>query len=349
MSARNHSMTSAEIAEVMQKYAPGPRTDEQKNAASAALLRLAGDYEARRSRIGLIFVPRRVVWTDSPAAFRSEIRKLRKRFPDRHPNVIRPDTETMVHPSAIIGVSDGAVDWHTARSQLALLTRAGQAGRDVRVDVPWSWSRAAVNTLTIMRTETMYARRGCTEDQRLIMSFWESAHSVAAAGDAFVVLQLPLHVAMSENGRIHSTDGPAVTWPGGEVMYAVNDIVVTEWMLGQPALLAAMTSNNAEERADYIRSMDWDNLVAAAGMRQLDESPDPGNPGQLIRLWEIPPIVFGRRETVLECINGTPEDDGTTRRRYMLFTGSKPKTAMEAAATTYMMPAEYYAMMERRT
>lgn len=72
------------------------------------------------------------------------------------------------------------------------------------------------------------------------------------------------------------------------------------------------------------------------------------NPGQRLRLFDLPEAVFDTPVRVLLCVNGSPERDGT-RRRFGLTVPADCTRAMGAAAWTYGLDAAVYAETERRT
>ena len=186
----------------------------------------------------------------------------------------------------------------------------------------------------------------------LYPAVWRAAVMAWQVQGHVLLLRWPLEVyARQQAGRgvMHRYDGPALVWPDGEEQYFFNGRRVTAWLLGKPALLNAVISGNVETRREEIERIGWDVMQQEAGLHQVGEDePDPGNPGQVLQLWEFPPEVFAFRERVLVCINGSDEPDGT-RRKFMLFCGQRPDTPLKAAAALARMKPEDYATMKRRT
>jgi len=148
-------------------------------------------------------------------------------------------------------------------------------------------------------------------------------------------------------GRLHCADGPALVWPDGWRLYFWRGTLVPEWVVRRPTPERVHGEANVEVRRCAIEAMGWDNYIARAGLRQLDSVPDPGNPGQLLRLYEVPPVILGTPGRVLLATNGSEERDGT-RRQYGLPVPDDMTGALEAAAWTYGLRADQYARLFTR-
>ena len=100
----------------------------------------------------------------------------------------------------------------------------------------------------------------------------------------------------------------------------------------------------------------WRDDVAALGIPGFlsqcdmigDPVPDPGHPvGLAIALW-LPPRRYGR-DLVLDCHNGTRDQDTGLYERVLLRVPATCRTPVDAAASTYGVNADEYLALARRT
>jgi hypothetical protein len=149
--------------------------------------------------------------------------------------------------------------------------------------------------------------------------------------------------------RPHCPDGPAITYRDGWSFYAWHGtrvpatLIQDGWDAG-----AIMAERNAEVRRCAIEKLGWNafeqHLISVAS------APDPGNPGQVLTLCELPAEI---RDTypwpvrLLLCSNGTPEPDGT-RRRFALQVPPRHTDPVAAAAELYGWTRDEYAALARR-
>ena len=59
--------------------------------------------------------------------------------------------------------------------------------------------------------------------------------------------------------------------------------------------------------------MGWDQFAKAAGLKLVDQAPDPANPGQVLSPYDVPRKVLNLKVRVLVCANATRERGGTRR------------------------------------
>ena len=150
-------------------------------------------------------------------------------------------------------------------------------------------------------------------------------------------------------GRLHCADGPAIQWRDGFRLFFWHGTCVPEWVIRNPTVAAIAAEPNVEVRRCAIEAMGWDTYIAAAGLRLVDRANDPGNPGCELRLYDLPPTIWGADGgRVLLVSNGSRERDGT-RRRYGLPVPPQTAGAIDAAAWTYGLRPEQYARVARRT
>ena len=147
----------------------------------------------------------------------------------------------------------------------------------------------------------------------------------------------------------HCPDGPAIVFPDGWEVHAWHGT-------GVPASLVEdgwdferiLVERNAEIRRCAIEKVGWEELERHLVL--VASAPDPGNPGQVLTLCELPREIAEAcgRARLLLCSNGTPEADGT-RRRFGLLVPARHTDPVAAAAQTYGWSRRRYASLARRT
>ena len=163
--------------------------------------------------------------------------------------------------------------------------------------------------------------------------------------------------------RLHWADGPAMMFRDGWPVHAWHGRGVPAWVIERPTVEAIAAELNTEVRRCAIEVMGWDRFTQEAGLVPVGNQPgasrpgkvtaaagvpDPGNPGQYLTLYEVPERLWGSRVRLLLCTNGSAERDGT-RRRYGLTVPAHIQDPLEAAAWTYGLTREQYALTQRRT
>lgn len=167
-----------------------------------------------------------------------------------------------------------------------------------------------------------------------------------------VVCDLPTEVhteAADGSTRLHNGDGAVVRWGDGWGIHAWHgtavprDLIENGWDTER-----IMAERNAEVRRCAIERVGWDRFITTAGFRLIDQAPDPANPGQVLRLYNVPRSVLGHRARILLCFNATPERSGT-RRVYALPVPTACRTALAAAAWSFDVPEQTYEQLARAT
>ena len=142
--------------------------------------------------------------------------------------------------------------------------------------------------------------------------------------------------------------GPVPASPyGGCAPYFWHGRVVPRWAVLEPTVTRIATEANVEVRRCAIESMGWARFTEEAELTLLDESPDPGNPGQRLSLHSVPGKVWGTPAHVLVCTNGSPDLDGG-RHTFGLLVPVTVDSALGAAAWGYGLTADEYAQLQRR-
>lgn len=173
--------------------------------------------------------------------------------------------------------------------------------------------------------------------------WWPNEHFVMVCD----VPQIMHVVSAGGRHRLHCETGPAVAWDGwGLHMWhgtqVPADLVENGWDIDR-----IMAEPNTEIRRCAIEKMGWDRFIATAGFTLVDEASDPGNPGQVLRLYDVPRDLLDWPVRVLVCVNGSVERDGS-RRTFGLTTPTDCKTALSATAWTYGLTDKEYALTEVR-
>jgi hypothetical protein len=156
--------------------------------------------------------------------------------------------------------------------------------------------------------------------------------------DAAVLTDRPTVIRRDREGRLHAENGPALVYADGFRLYAWHgirmpaDVVECAWSVQQ-----IMTEPDAEVRLCAIERMGWDEFVRNARLTEVDQCPDPANPGQRLLLYDVPPTVLYSPVRVLIRANATVERDGS-RDAFGLMVPTDCATALSAAAWTSTSP-----------
>ena len=149
--------------------------------------------------------------------------------------------------------------------------------------------------------------------------------------------------------RLHCADGPAMLFPDGWPVYAWHGTSVPAGLIEDGwDMQRILTERNAEVRRCAIEKLGWGEFEKH--LPKVAEAADPGNPGQVITLYDLPPGLedtYPERARLLLCTNGTPEPDGT-RRRFGLPVPAHHTDPAAAAAELYGWPVEAYRNLARR-
>ena len=164
---------------------------------------------------------------------------------------------------------------------------------------------------------------------------------------AVVLTDRPTVLSRDQQGRLHGENGPALLYADGYAYYGWHgtripaDLVETGWGVEQ-----IMAETNTEIRRCAIERMGWDQFVTAAGLKLSNEMDDPGNPGQKLRLYDVPRKVLNLPVRVLVCVNATRERDGS-RHTFGLTVPTDCKTAIDAAAWSFGVTTKEYRQLAR--
>jgi hypothetical protein len=130
----------------------------------------------------------------------------------------------------------------------------------------------------------------------------------------------------------HCPDGPAIAFRDGWAVHAWHgrrvpaSLVEDGWDV--PAIFA---ERNVELRRCAIEKVGWDEIERH--LHRVASAADPGNPGQVLTLCDLPEGSAIRGARVLLCSNGTPE--ATAPGRFGLLVPARHADPVTAAAETY--------------
>ncbi len=184
---------------------------------------------------------------------------------------------------------------------------------------------------------------------------WEGMQEIAESAGwiwvyrSFCILtERPVELHRDAQGRLHNESGPAVLYRDGFGVWAWHgvrvpqDMIETDWSVDQ-----ILREPNSEIRRCAIEKIGWDRLVDSMGLTPVATSPDPGNPGQVIDLYDLPRQVYDEPVRLIVVANGTVESDGR-RRRFGLTVPAEISDPVAAAAWTYDVPKEMYLTIAAR-
>lgn len=124
-----------------------------------------------------------------------------------------------------------------------------------------------------------------------------------------IVCDRPEHIHFDDQDRLHSMDGPALGWRGGDnQIFAVHDVVVEPYVIMEPEKITVddiESEDNAEIRRVKVEQYGQERYFADCGAKLIHED----DWGKLFRK-EQPgdePLMF------VSVINSSPEPDGSFR------------------------------------
>jgi len=150
--------------------------------------------------------------------------------------------------------------------------------------------------------------------------------------------------------QLHRADGPAIEWDGADPwgLYFWHGANVPQWVIMDPSVERIREEPNVEVRRAAIERVGWEEFATQANLSLVDECDDPGNPGQTVKLYDVPRDTWGMDVKILVVTNGSLERTGT-RRRYGLAVPDNFVKALDAVAWTAGESPEEYSQTLRRT
>ena len=146
-----------------------------------------------------------------------------------------------------------------------------------------------------------------------------------------------------DQGRLHATDGPALSFTDGWSYHAWKGVHVPAWMIEHKQRVTTDLVNR--ERDPVLRRCMIDIMTPARFISSSDAvciSRD--ETGMLwVKTWQ-----HWDSWAAVEVVNGTPEPDGSFRQ-YVLQVPPTMRTAREAVAWTYGLSEQEYSRLRLRT
>ncbi|MEO6793835.1 MAG: DUF6745 domain-containing protein [Mycobacterium sp.] len=278
---------------------------------------------------------------------------------------VKPRKLALPEPSALGGAVDRRIYREVFRQLCPAVFRAIDLAIDLPVElavissIPMAWRRAPLDHSYSWPIVSAFFR----DEVGLVLAeeFWQRSRAYQDAlstrywwptRDFVMVCDRPvdLHVeGTADSHRLHNAAGPAIRWADGWALYFWHgiqvpaDLIETDWAPDR-----ILTEPNAEIRRCAIERTGWDRFIATAGFRELDRAADPANPGQLLRLYDLPNRLLGGAAHVLVATNATRERDGS-RRSFGLTVPVDCRSALTAAAWTFDLAEAEYINLARAT
>ena len=173
--------------------------------------------------------------------------------------------------------------------------------------------------------------------------------------DRAIVCRKPLYIKRDEQGRLHSTNTPAVEWVNGDKHYFVKGIEVPDlWIEDKVTLEDIKTASNAELRRIAMELYGYKEYVIDIGAKKV--SSDEWGELYRVEIEEDEPI------TMVSVLNSTCEpyeqmgleqreefkateiaQRGAWFKRYLLRVPPETKTPLEGLAWSHNLTPEEYA------
>jgi len=172
-----------------------------------------------------------------------------------------------------------------------------------------------------------------------LVAFCESAAGATASPKVCWLYERPTAIAVDDRGRLHSTNGPAVTFRDGWSIFAYHRIELWEDAIMRPETIAFDTilqCRNVERRRALVELFGLERFV-----REMQERGYRCHKDRNGTLWKLDNDI-----ALVEVVNGTPEPDGSYKH-YFLPCDPRAKTATEAVAGTYGLRPKQYRVAKR--
>ncbi|WP_243727649.1 DUF6745 domain-containing protein [Actinocrispum wychmicini] len=163
-----------------------------------------------------------------------------------------------------------------------------------------------------------------------------------------VVRTEPVPGSLHGELRLHTENGPAMSYSDGWAVHSWHGMRVPSWVVEGPTVDLIAAEPNIEVRRCAIEHLGWPAFIAQAGLALVGQAADPGNPGSELRLYDLPYQRWGTSTRLLLAVNGSVERDGT-RRQYGLRVPPWFNDPIDAAGWSYGLTGAQYAQLQRRT
>jgi len=161
---------------------------------------------------------------------------------------------------------------------------------------------------------------------------------------AVILTERPRVLERNDDGRLHCDDGPALLYPDGWGIWAVNGVRVPQKVVEQPSDLTTaeiLGEQNAEVRRVMIDRFGAERLIRKADAQLVAED-DYG------RLWRLELTDDPEPLVMVEVVNSTPEPDGSSKT-YWLRVPPDSTSPLGAVAWTFDQTPDDYAQLAVQT
>ncbi len=307
--------------------------------------------------------PKKIIWCSSPACatFAASAPSKRSRFSELSADLQRTFTTIL---SQSEGVSQGestseflfsnifrVVDesltdrlYHDGlellRSNLRNRSSLLEIHRNIESAIAWrEWARSQYQVDELAYFDYIREVFHLEEDtQRLqgLNAIAQNAGWIFPYENICWVTERPTSLLRDDQGRLHSVNGPAVTYPDGWNVYAIHGVNLPPHVFESPDLITVDeidSSENAEIRRVMTERYGTARYLRETGAQEISKD-DYG----VLYQRNIPgqePLLM------VKVINSTPERDGSAKE-YFLRVPPTMTTAREAVAWTFGIPPEHY-------
>lgn len=209
-------------------------------------------------------------------------------------------------------------------------------GRMVFQQQNYLWTESLSQCLTATAEELNTLVCCCSNIGPAHRVLLEESLAFSFSFEACDIFLRPTERHYDENGRYHSSTGPALVFEDGTVDYLIHGVRIPRHYIDNPETLTPErieSEQNVEVRSALIRLYGEAKFVLDAGGKCIDKS----EYGSLYRK-----EVEGLEPMVFVCvINSTEEPDGS-RKTYFLRVPPEMRTAREAVAWTFQMNDNQY-------
>lgn len=154
-----------------------------------------------------------------------------------------------------------------------------------------------------------------------------------------ILTERPTAIQLDGEGRLHSADGPAVTYPDGLSIWSWQGVTVPRHVIEEPERITArqiQRESNVEVRHIMLERYGADRYLRVAGAERVS-SDDTGI------LWcsDMGDGIDAEPLVMVEVRNSTPEPDGS-HKHYWLRVPPHIRSAREGVAWTFGLPTGDY-------
>ena len=190
---------------------------------------------------------------------------------------------------------------------------------------------------------------GFQKEKEKVSGWWKVAKNTGFLlpyENVWFISERPCVLNRNKEGNLHSLTGPAIAYPDGWSIYAINGVTVPEFVIKNPEEITVALINE-EDNVEIKRIM----MNIYGEERYLKDSEsilineDVDHLGKRRKLYKA--LVTGDEPLgMVEVVNSSPEPDGSFKK-YWLRVPPDIETAHEAVAWTFNeKPTEYEPIVE---